>query len=99
MNCGYIIKFVIITQFIIIVIIIHAINSIVHCKYARDPSHKWPAVEVAEKKKSKKIINKLNSEKTELLQENRDISKDNRKLNKENSILKTKLKNNDIFGV
>lgn len=51
-----------------------------------------------EKEKSKKIINKLNSDKTELLEENREISKKHRKLIKENSSLKTKLKNNDLFG-
>ena len=52
-----------------------------------------------EKEKSIKIINKLNSEKIELLEENRYNNKQNRKLIKEISSLKTKLKNNDLFGL
>ena len=52
-----------------------------------------------EKEKSIKIINKLNNEKIELLEENRYNNKQNIKLIKEISSLKTKLKNNDLFGL
>ena len=52
-----------------------------------------------EKEKSTKIIDKLNSEQTELLQEIRENNKQNRNLSKENSSLKTKLKNNHLFGI